>query len=486
MIAGMGKRFLLVAGIVVIGVVAATVWWMQGRTAVGEPPAPADLSIVDPAVARLIEQVLEEARQSPRDPVARAKLGMVYQANDLMDLAVASYEQVLAMDEDDATAWYLLARAQSRLGRPDLAVAAMDRSIELDPSYAPAFWNRGFWLIDLGRLDEAEASFTRALQARPDELAALVGMARVELQRRQFQDAATRLEGLLRSGSVPPETVPYLRHLLGTAYQRMNRPDLAAGHLAGATGQPPTWTDTRVAAVSDYRRGYKASIERAGALLAARRGPEAVRLLQDLRATHPADPTLLNTLATTLITMGRFQEATDVLADSLQFNPQHIPTHLNLSTAFERRNDLTKATWYAAKAVELNPSFAPARLQHGRLLTMAQRWQEAADALQAAVRYGVTDPDTVAMLGWVLIMLQRWDEAVETFQLALTGAPNLATAHAGLARALAETGDLEQASRHLRRARTLDPNTPNLESTAQRVRELQNTPRPPGPGTTQP
>ena len=77
--------------------------------------------------------------------------------------SVTSYDRALALDENNASAWYNRGTALNTLGRHEEAVASFDRALALDPQEASAWGNRGTALYYLGRYEEAVASVDRAL-----------------------------------------------------------------------------------------------------------------------------------------------------------------------------------------------------------------------------------------------------------------------------------------------------------------------------------
>jgi len=117
------------------------------------PPQPMEYGHLDPSVAELIKETLTQIQAEPSNPEPRVRLGMVYQASEIFDLAETTYEQTVMLDPETVKAWYQLARVRDRMGDLDGAIDAMSRMIEVDQSYGPAFWRRGEWLLP-GAADE--------------------------------------------------------------------------------------------------------------------------------------------------------------------------------------------------------------------------------------------------------------------------------------------------------------------------------------------
>src|SRR5437667_2011571 len=100
------------------------------------PPAPRGLNDYDPLAAEAIRNALRPARLQPWSVQARLDLGMVYEANDVFDLACQCYRRVLRSRPDDARVWYRLAVASEQMGALDDAFAAIDQAIAIEPHHA--------------------------------------------------------------------------------------------------------------------------------------------------------------------------------------------------------------------------------------------------------------------------------------------------------------------------------------------------------------
>ncbi|WBB98253.1 MULTISPECIES: tetratricopeptide repeat protein [unclassified Solwaraspora] len=143
------------------------------------------------------------------DPVALVEKGVEEgQAGDI-EKAKQTFEQVLAVDENNMLAWYNLgyiAQSQDRIAQ---AIDSYDQALEADPFYKPALFNKAIALeshdrssaIDLYRqiveLDgEASTAYLR--------LGLLLVSEGDEVEAREAFGEAVRLDGALLEG-VPEE-----------------------------------------------------------------------------------------------------------------------------------------------------------------------------------------------------------------------------------------------------------------------------------------
>lgn len=77
--------------------------------------------------------------------------------------ALASLDQALQRNRNDATIWYNRGNVLMRLGRFRDAVQSYDKAIERNPGYKIAWNNKGIALTKLGQLHEAIACYRKAL-----------------------------------------------------------------------------------------------------------------------------------------------------------------------------------------------------------------------------------------------------------------------------------------------------------------------------------
>src|ERR1700728_4072899 len=87
--------------------------------------------------------------------------------------ALASYDQALALQPNDAVLHYNRGRTLQDLSQFEEALASYDQALRLNANSAPSHNNRGNTLRSLKRYAEALASFDRALTVQPSYVEAL-------------------------------------------------------------------------------------------------------------------------------------------------------------------------------------------------------------------------------------------------------------------------------------------------------------------------
>lgn len=433
-------------------------------------PTLKDAAELDPLIAELIDSTIAQVRQSPDDPQTWHTLGLTYHAHFLLDPAGQCYEKALELDPALAEAWYHLALVHERLGDYDEAVRIMGEAAQRSPEYPPAHWRKGMWLIELGRFDEAQQSLQRAVESAPNDPAPQAGLALLDLQRNRAERAVTRLEPMIEAH---PDN-RYLARLLGTAYQRVGRTQDAAPLLAIPTNAPPKWDDPWSLKRSQLRTGYPIVIQRAQALIEARRPADALAELEKIRQTHADDPRTLNMLAHAYGNLNRVDLAIDLYERSLVIDSGQFKPHLNLSYRYEGRNELNRAVQHVRLAIEIDSDSSESLAQLGRLLIKTGAFEEAADVMQRAIDNGAIHAENYIVLGQLLdARLNRTDEAIAIFELVLSQYPQQASAYIGLGFAHARRGNAAEARLAYNTAQAINPNMRVLTLLDEQIRRIE-------------
>ena len=428
-------------------------------------PELASFGTLDPAVSAVVAEQLAAVEAAPRDGDAWGRLALALEANGLTAPARDTYAQAAALPAAHGRWWYHLARMKSREGDTDAALAAFDRAIERSPDYVPARWRRGQLLFDRGDLAGAEAAFTVAVNLSPRDAASAIGLARVQIAKGRYQEAATGLEALLER----TPTDRYAYQVLATAYRALGREhDAADAVAAGASGEPQ-WDDPWLDEVGVYRRGFAAMLKEATALSIEGRFSEAIAVLERLQAERPDDRELRTYLGGVYATAGRFDDARKILVDVLRVSPEDFDATMHLATAHLFAGTYDEADRLVQRAQALRPGDADAVRLRGVVAWRRQRLDEAERWLSEAAAANPTDAKAAGWLGMVRQELGHSAAALVAFRQALARDPLLADALVGGAAAAVAAGELDEAARWLARAKRVAPGHPQLAELERRL-----------------
>jgi tetratricopeptide (TPR) repeat protein len=440
----------------------------DGGNRLTQAPLPADFAGLDPEAVEMIRGAAENLNRAPHRPELWSQLGMVFHAYRRFELARTCYEERLSRDEEDAQTWYFLALIEDQLGETDLAVAHTERSIRIEPAYPPSHWRLGFLRLARGELDQAGAAMQAALAIAPQDAAAVVGMARVHLQKARSPEAVALLKEHL-------ERIPRddnARFLLGTAYRKMGRMEDAARALASGAGGEPAREDPWLGQVFALRAGYRKEFLFAVDALDKGHLDQAIALLEKLHEREPNDTLIHINLHRAYRKNGEPDRAIDLLVEARRIEPLQDMIHLHLAGAYRDKARqageppdpglLGTALESIRKACELSPTFANAHGLRGDVLLDLGLEKQAADAFLQAAGFDRTSVMWHEKAGRALCRSARWAEAIGVLRqldiLQPASAPTLFL----LSAALANSGHLDEALAPLERARQLAPEDPAI------------------------
>lgn len=443
-------------GVIVVGAAILVSRLVFVGRAGPEPPLPADSARLDPTVGRLVREAHAKTVRSPESAAAWGQLGMVYEANELLDPALPCYARAAELAPDEVRWPYRSARVHRKLGRIPDAIACMEQAVELDPRVAVVRWQLGLLRLETADLAGAEADFTRATRLDPKDPSGWIGLARVHLQR---EDSRAAIEALRRA--IPlRENQAYAHLLLGRALQLAGRTDEALAELALGKAEDPLWPDPFANEMVRHRVGFNVTLDQARALLFGGQPLGAIPLLEQLRRAQPSDPSVINNLADAYSQAGRAQEARALLEEGLANEPRSYTMHLNLSVVLYREGRVEAALEEIERTIALDPTVAQAHDLKGRYFFDAKRYAEALAAFQAELACDDRKTDVRLWIGESLLALRRNAEAAATFEDVSRLHPGLSEAWFGLARARLGLLELEGAEAALIETRRLGPKDP--------------------------
>ncbi|MEE9218475.1 MAG: tetratricopeptide repeat protein [Acidobacteriota bacterium] len=104
---------------------------------------------------------------NPRNQRALDFLGACYRLKGWNEKAYEVYRRVLAIDPQDAIAYYGMGVIHAKRGETELAIPMLERSLAIDPDNGYAHYKLGKLRLQEGKTEEAVRFFERALELRP-------------------------------------------------------------------------------------------------------------------------------------------------------------------------------------------------------------------------------------------------------------------------------------------------------------------------------
>ncbi len=282
-----------------------------------------------------------------------------------------------------------------QLGESAAAADAFNRSANLTEELSGASLNMGIALFHAGRLDEAEVALNNVLGENPrnETARALLGM--IELQQRNWADAAAELA---RSAAVQPEN-PAAQNALALAELQQTKnssraitrlartieayPDYApAAYNLGAVYE--LYVKDSAKAVSWYNQylakaGPGGSRAEAANTAIARLGgsPASVPENRNLQRANPAEASRYMNEGLRLYSAQKYDEAAASFKKALMADPKQKNAYYNLGLAFYAQGNYSDAATACNNAVNLDPAFADAQYMLSYAYAKQKKWNDA-------------------------------------------------------------------------------------------------------------
>jgi tetratricopeptide (TPR) repeat protein len=278
-----------------------------------------------------------------------------------------------------------LGSALEEAGRIQEAIEQLEQALRINPSFADAHYNLGHAFAQLGQERRAVEQYEQAVRIKPD-----------------FAEAHNNLGVVLEQAGLVPKAIAHYEKALQTdpdyadAHYNLGHALAQLGHVQGAVEQ------------------YE----------------QALRLKPDYVEAH-------NNLGIALIRQGRLQEAIVHFDQALRLQPDSAVAQNNLGLTLIRVGSVQEAIERYQQALRIKPDFAQAHYYLGVALEQAGRVREAIGHYEQALRI---DPNYVKAhnsLGAAFLQVGRAPEAISHWGQALKINPDFVEAQSNLARARA-------------------------------------------------
>ena len=253
-------------------------------------------------------------------------------------------EQLIAENEANSDAWFLLACAHQRLGHLNDAIGAAQNALRLRPFEAGFYAQAGDICQEAGVVEEAEAYFRRAIALKPKFHQAYNGLGILLVDLKRLEEAVTAFRSAV---DIRPDYA-IAHNNLGMALMALNRLDEAAecferaikakhdyaaaqknlATLKGRQGDFATaisWLQRAIAVRPDFPEAHA---ELAGLYNKQGATREAFTHYREAVRLQPTNPVYLNVLAELLWERGDFDAALEMYRHTLTIAPSNLKANL--------------------------------------------------------------------------------------------------------------------------------------------------------------
>src|SRR6266536_808435 len=463
---------------------------------------------------KAIPYLKRAAQSKPTDAQAQLSLGQAYAGIGNTRLAIRSYLRANDIDPQNADVWYHLGVAYLEQVEADARVLltrhkdsgfvqalladtfaeqhaflqaadAYKKALSLDSFPPDTHANYGFVLVNRHDLSSAEHEFNTELASNPGSLMAMLGLARLHLERGEVEESVKEIAGAFKadpgflasnasrfSAGLAPEKLTELDRVLE---QRQTSGETPEDLLALFRNVPPEQRSSEPpVALQKTSAGNGPGFYEAGKYVQC-----SAALAPRVEALPPKDLRLLATCAylsgNTRIAFdaarrlaagsateaeGLYWEtksaehlATRALAHASELDSSSPKLHVLLGDIYRQRKSFSEAEQEYRKALTLKPDDTGALFGLSLALLADGQTDEALHQAQAALEKNPYDPELNAVMGEILCARSDFAEAEGYLKKSLNTKPEYVPhIHALLGKVYAQTNRTQQAISELKLA----------------------------------
>ncbi len=413
---GQSSFRVVLAVVMIVLAVSAGIWYAITPPFI-TPPDP-DLASVPPSLASALGAARKEILTANRSDQAWGRFGMLLMAHQYETEASLCLQQAATLAPQEFRWPYLLALNVSVVD-PQAAEKWYRVALHADRPQPVVHTRLAELLFAQGRWEAALPEYEAALKARPDDIRALIGRARIAGRQGQT-DAA--IADAMRALTLAPQ-VATLHEFLAQQLQTAGRVAEARQELEFSrrceTSEVP-WDDPVAGEVMGLRRDGAWAVRQADELVQRRQVDEAIQRLKSSLTEDDRDPQVWIALAKLLARTGqgkaatellvqarkrfpgaaeipfqqgvlsfsarRYEAARDEFAAATVLKPDHAFAHFNLGQAEDKLGHVDEAITATNQAIELRPDMIEPYMAVGKMLLACNRSEEAVQRLSVARR----------------------------------------------------------------------------------------------------
>ncbi len=335
---------------------------------------------------------------NPRWDSAMRSLARALEKRGDTERCVELLRRALAEDPNEAANHGCLADTLWRLGEYDEAFNSVAAAVRAAPNYSWGWTHLGEWGRILERRDAAILEGERLVEERPTDPESWRILAKLN---GDFDENEARIDALDRGIGLHPED-DQLYDQKAWALCNMGRYDEAIAACSESNwpdGQRPRSLAARQSWAEDYRGNRKLAIE----------------LMEAVTEKHSDYYWAHERLADWYQREERYDEALKQCQHLVRLSPTEPQPHAYLADLLEAREDLDGAVESFNKAFEITPSYIFAGYQLIRLHISAERYDQAAAALEIFEYHNASDPSADELRMWLESERNDAEKVAEAF-----------------------------------------------------------------------
>ncbi len=382
-------------------------------------------------------QLKNAVAKSPEDPEIRLTLGTLYNETGDALSADKEFRKALSLGATPAKALPGLATALAAQG--EFKKLITETEAESAKGNVGLLVTRGNAYLAMGEPAKAKTAFEDALKAKPDDSAAMLGLASHAFSQKD-QDSGNKLaDDAVAKDPKNPDVWMY------------------KGMLAGRAGKPEAAIvayDQVLALKPTHRTAH---IEKAYLEIGMGKFDAAKADLDAARKASPGSLIVTYTQALLDFTQGKNEIALEGVQKVLKAMPEHMPSVLLAGAIQLNLGQLQQAEMNLKKYLDRFPNTVYARKLLASTQLRSAHPGDAAATLAPALRDASADPQLLALAGESSMQTRDFDKAAEFFGKASELAPKAASLRTSLGLSKLGQGNRDAAVADMEAATALDP-----------------------------
>ena len=309
------------------------------------------------------------------------------------------------------------------------AETAFRAALTLSPDFAPATRDLAKLYLATGRTDDAKKVYADLLSKKPDDGAALLGLADIAVSEKKWLEA---IDYINRARTAAPN-------------------DPAAGiKLVNVYEMRQDWNNARIVAgqlIAQYPRDANVEIAQATAFLGSNDTKGAISSYRRAHEIAPDSIPILARYVALLTSTKEFREARTVLEEALARDPRNTPLKGDLIRVEADIDGLDAALAKARAFTKEDPENNVYDLVSAELYERAGRLRDAVALLEAAIAARPTDDGLAITLSRLYSGTSETTKAEAVLTHRLAAEPKSLAVQAALARLYLTTGQTEDAKK---------------------------------------
>ncbi|OUU23851.1 MAG: hypothetical protein CBC13_04515 [Planctomycetia bacterium TMED53] len=338
-------------------------------------------------VSELIKPQIAAIEKQPGDAELHGTLGLMYEANEIWEPAIRSFQNALDLAPDNSLWQIHLHRCKLGNGTSSGERARLEAELGRFPNDAGFLYMLGALRLEDGELPEARELLEKSLQLQPNIPATHLSLSQLELIEGNPEQSLFHAEQAMKNA--PGQAAVF--QAKGLALQALGRSNEANENLKKGQGASILkFPDEGLLKLSRYFATPQKQINLASDLIMVGQLGRAEQLMIRVLSLEPNNKDALNTMAIAVQRQQRYEEALDKLLKAQNADPNYFPTYINLAVLQLDRNRPELGLLPSQRAVEI----APENSTSHRLLGMCRiRTRDFAGALSAFEESLRLEPD---------------------------------------------------------------------------------------------